>query len=690
MNELNDINKVAKYLNEIYNYYIDKELAITIFGIKYGKIIKENNLLIDKILSLANVDNANLEHLKQSIKLADYAYIKDEEIIDQKYYNFKKLLEIFVKQLRINNGLCEGKVTVCDDKKGKEFKNQYFDVSFFGDIKLDIAIKAGSQVNTKANNIHFGRYDIKPNFNKNNDVISLFLTISNHDNTIGQDILAENQKLEKVCYKIDDLGLFDNLKPNELIQKLFNDYFDLIKRHRQYFLVTAEDIYYFDKIFEINGIIDWRQDNSFGSADIGDIAYIYLNTPISQIKYKCIVIKKDLNENDAINDTEFLKSSKKISDYKGNYIRFKLLKHITDDRLKYQNLLKYGLKQRPSSGRLSDEATIDYIEEIFNEKTQFEYDYNFEHPGTNLIVYGTPGCGKSYYVEHTLLKDYRHNEEGLCIDAIRTTFYQDYSNSDFVGQIMPIVKSDRSVSYEFIPGPFALALNKAIQNENKPVALVIEELNRGNAASIFGDIFQLLDRENGTSVYSITNVNIQKYLEEQNPEYSFNYIKIPSNLSIIATMNTSDQNVYTLDTAFKRRWKFEKLQNVFTEEHEYANWYIPGMNRTWKDFCNTINNFIIESSDEITNSEDKQLGVYFVDKKGLRKPSIDTTNEKDIKEFAYKVFEYLWDDVMKISKDTMFKNSKSLDELINTYVEKGQANKGEEVFVDNFFKTSEH
>ena len=304
--------------------------------------------------------------------------------------------------------------------------------------------------------------------------------------------------------------------------------------------------------------------------------------------------------------------------------------------------------------------------------------------GINLIVYGTPGCGKSYYVEHTLLKDYRHNEEELCIDAIRTTFYQDYTNTDFVGQIMPIVNGDK-VTYEFNPGPFTLALNKAIQNPDLPVALVIEELNRGNAASIFGDIFQLLDRENGTSVYNITNVNIQKYLQEQNPDYSFEYIKLPSNLSIFATMNTSDQNVFTLDTAFKRRWKFEKLKNTF-DNHNYATKFIPGMDLDWKEFCTAINNFIIESKDEITNSEDKQLGVYFIDEKGLRAETI-SSNEVQRKEFAYKIFEYLWDDVVKYDRAALFKDAKTLDDLIDNYVKSGSNDiDGKNVFVENIFK----
>ena len=114
-------------------------------------------------------------------------------------------------------------------------------------------------------------------------------------------------------------------------------------------------------------------------------------------------------------------------------------------------------------------------------------------------------------MQNTLLKEF-----GVANDEqhrIRTTFYQDYTNTDFVGQIIPKVKEDKSVTYEFNPGPFALAMKMAIEHSNEPVALVIEELNRGNAASIFGDIFQLLDRDDdGKSQYKITNVNLQRHL----------------------------------------------------------------------------------------------------------------------------------------------------------------------------------
>lgn len=331
--------------------------------------------------------------------------------------------------------------------------------------------------------------------------------------------------------------------------------------------------------------------------------------------------------------------------------------------------------------------------------TEYQFKSNIQS-GENKVVYGTPGCGKSYYVQNTLLKGYSED------NTIRTTFYQDYTNTDFVGQILPIIESDKSVSYEFIPGPFSIALSKALEKPEEKVALVVEELNRGNAASIFGDIFQLLDRETkgenkGRSIYSITNVNLQKHLTKE-LKFIFNKIMIPSNLSIFATMNTSDQNVFTLDTAFKRRWKFEKLSNKFEdyeelygEEHPFKDDFIPGMIETWKDFVDKINKAILDEAD-ITKSEDKQLGIFFVDETGLVKKELvdvdnnmvtDENKNEKVKEFAYKIFEYLWDDVLKYCRENWFgKEIKSLDDLIKEYIKKADKNEGAEVFVNGIIK----
>lgn len=315
--------------------------------------------------------------------------------------------------------------------------------------------------------------------------------------------------------------------------------------------------------------------------------------------------------------------------------------------------------------------------ELSNEKVEVPLFSFKESPitdGQNLIVYGTPGCGKSYYVEHTLLDGYPKD------NYIRTTFYQDYTNTDFVGQILPVVEGDK-VTYKFNPGPFTLALEQAIRKPNERIALVIEELNRGSAASIFGDIFQLLDRKEGVSEYGITNVNIINYLKEKfEGVYTFKEIRLPGNLSIYATMNTSDQNVFTLDTAFKRRWKFKKLINEFAKDHKFKDKYIPGADITWEELVNDINEYILECSSGL-NSEDKQLGVYFVDENGMRKEKVDASDPEAVNAFAYKVLEYLWSDVAKFDRNKWFADGiKSLDELVKEYKEKGL-----EVFVDGIF-----
>lgn len=175
-----------------------------------------------------------------------------------------------------------------------------------------------------------------------------------------------------------------------------------------------------------------------------------------------------------------------------------------------------------------------------------------EKGGENVILYGVPGSGKSYKIKMEYCKDPHYME--------RIVFHPDYTYSDFIGQILPKVENEK-VRYEFIPGPFTKIMAKAWNDPAHKYYLVIEELNRGNAPAIFGDIFQLLDRNpDGWGTYSIYNADMSHVIFPQEEEIS---IKIPSNLSIIATMNTSDQNVFTLDNAFQRRWKMRLIHNSF-------------------------------------------------------------------------------------------------------------------------------
>ena len=275
----------------------------------------------------------------------------------------------------------------------------------------------------------------------------------------------------------------------------------------------------------------------------------------------------------------------------------------------------------------------------------------------NILLYGVPGAGKSHEIKTKYCSDEKYME--------RVVFHPDYMYSDFVGQILPRVEKDEAgndrLKYIFTPGPFTKMLKKAENDPENYYYLVIEELNRGNAPAIFGEIFQLLDRKDedefpaeevGESEYGISNYEVAKevYKDEKHP------IRIPSNMYILATMNTADQNVFTLDTAFQRRWNMRQIENNF-EKSSHSKDIIAGTKVSWGAFATVINDMVIDINVDMASSEDKRLGTYFAKKKEL-----------EVSRFPEKVLKYLWDDAFKMDKTAIFnENCKSLEDVVVTY-----------------------
>ena len=312
------------------------------------------------------------------------------------------------------------------------------------------------------------------------------------------------------------------------------------------------------------------------------------------------------------------------------------------------------------------------VSKLFDQLTADQLIYTDKGPITTTIqkiYYGCPGTGKSYKVksitEGPKGEDIIYfDENGVMIHDInaiedkskitsnifRTTFHPDYDYSTFVGSYKPVMNpvlneegndtGKEDLAYEFVPQVFTNAYVRAWKSLNdetlldheKHVYLIIEEINRGNCAQIFGDLFQLLDRrKDGRSEYFIVpDAELRKYLAKQGLES--NKLILPENLHILATMNTSDQSLFPMDSAFKRRWAMEYIP--VNLEHEIAKDFtfkVNGVEYSWVKFLAKVNPLIRKATD----SEDKQMGEFFI--KG-------NITEED---FKNKVMFYIWNDVCK-------------------------------------------
>lgn len=282
------------------------------------------------------------------------------------------------------------------------------------------------------------------------------------------------------------------------------------------------------------------------------------------------------------------------------------------------------------------EKTLAKLRSVIELYSPAPHEPNAEKAHLQTIYFGAPGCGKSYKVAEALAGGDEKN-------IFRTTFHPDYDYASFVGCYKPEMEEGK-IKYAFTPQVFTNAYVRAWEHPNEKVYLVIEEINRGNCAQIFGDLFQLLDRkDDGTSCYYIrADKDLADYLQHTLSGDAKRGIEggnlcLPPNLHIIATMNTSDQSLFPMDSAFKRRWDWEYIPINYSDKAKSGQFEIViGKEENqkryrWIDFLKEINKHILK----VTGSEDKQMGNFFI------KSSIKE------KEFKSKVMAYLWHEVCK-------------------------------------------
>lgn len=322
------------------------------------------------------------------------------------------------------------------------------------------------------------------------------------------------------------------------------------------------------------------------------------------------------------------------------------------------------------------EMASEYIEPVYNTKltTKFE---------RNRIVFGAPGTGKSFGIK-TDCENLMKGTEGT---YERVTFHPDYTYSQFVGTYKPVMDADgTSIRYDFVPGPFMRVYVEAIKSGRtdapQPHLLLIEEINRAKVAAVFGDVFQLLDRDDdGVSEYEIqASEDIRRYLAKELGGVPDNYkkIRIPNNMFIWATMNSADQGVFPMDTAFKRRWNFEYLGINESEEEiiGIGKIVLPGETEAveWNTVRRAIND---RMASEYRINEDKLMGPFFLAKKVIASDEngmiIDP--EKFMEAFKSKVIMYLYEDAVKQRKHDFFNgcDSSKYSSVCDAFDEKGIA-----------------
>lgn len=492
----------------------------------------------------------------------------------------------------------------------------------------------------------YNDYNFKPSLDKKNIKGYLKLSPARGDYKVYQNL---DESLFIKDFFIHELGL--SLTANK------DDFFTLAKNsNTEYFLSyipNNSDLGKFISKNSLSGkIVDVQREELDKSVENG----LKENVPLSNHPLQRIIFgapgtgKSHLLSDDA---QEFEKD---------NVIRFK------PEKRKEKFLQKLEKDGKEKYVQYLNEH-LDFSDDLFSRNNREEIKRIFE------VKKKDDPKNEDYWIVKRYL-EYASEEPMFIQHCERVTFHPNYSYAQFVGTYKPVQddEDEKQIKYEYVPGPFMRTYRRAVKYPKQKFLLIIEEINRANVAAVFGDIFQLLDRKNGVSEYPIAaSEDVRNFLADNG--INEKELSIPDNMYIWATMNSADQGVFPMDTAFKRRWEFEYI-GIDDNADKVAEYEIPigkqGDNAKWKVKWDVLRRAINDKLISLGINEDKLLGPFFLSKSILENALADGMTF--VKSFESKVLMYLFEDAARMKVRQLFKISSEkyiYSEVCREFEEKG-------------------